>query len=506
MEVTMFSASSSPPSSVHYELPVPVEESSMGEPTIEDQPVDGQPPPLTFEVIEGASKRGQEKLFDSRGHSYCVKRRRNEITYWHCSVRGKSNHCPASVIQHPEGFTIGVEHNHTGEVGLPETAKLTAAIKRKATDDLFRPASAIINELLLQGMETAAAMPTLARPEHLARAANRCRQSKRPQDPVDLDFTMDESNIPEGFLRADIETCGKRHLIFATEEQLTLLSKAKRWYVDGTFKLCCPPFTQLFTINAFVRQDDHAKQVPLLFVLMSSKRKHDYKKVLKKVLRMLPTTPSVEQVTADFESAVWGAFRKVLPEVQLLGCAFHWNQALWRKVQELGLQTAYMRDRATNGYIRRLMAIPFLPHETIAATFDNLKPEAITEPLQQLVSYIEENWIRSTIWPPKCWSVFMQSIRTNNDIEGWHHGLNRRAAGRCGLPLYMFVALLHKEARLVSLQICLVSERKLKRMQRSTYQEVQRWLFELWEAFNKKEKSLRQLLKGCANINRPVMH
>ena len=209
MEVTMFSASSRPPSSVHYELPVPVEESSMGETTIEDQPVDGQPPPLTFEVIEGASKRGQEKLFDSHGHSYCVKRRRNEITYWHCSVRGKSNHCPASVIQRPEGFTVGVEHNHTGEVGLPETAKLTAAIKRKATDDLFRPASAIVDEVLLQGMETAAAMPTLARPEHLARAANRCRQSKRPQDPVDLDFTMDESNIPEGFLRADIETRGR---------------------------------------------------------------------------------------------------------------------------------------------------------------------------------------------------------------------------------------------------------------------------------------------------------
>ena len=45
-----------------------------------------------------------------------------------------------------------------------------------------------------------------------------------------------------------------------------------------------------------------------------------------------------------------------------------------------------------------------------------------------------------------------------------------------------------------------------KRMQRSTCHEVQRRLFELWEAFNKKEKSLRQLLKGCANINRAVMH
>ena len=121
----------------------------------------------------------------------------------------------------------------------------TLPIKRKATDDLFRPASATVDEVLLQGMETAAAMPTLARLAHLARAASRCRQSKRPQDPVDLDFNMDESSILEGFLRADIETREKRHLIFATEEQLTLFNKsggkAKRWYVDGIFKLCRPP-------------------------------------------------------------------------------------------------------------------------------------------------------------------------------------------------------------------------------------------------------------------------
>ena len=59
-----------------------------------------------------------------------------------------------------------------------------------------------------------------------------------------------------------------------------------------------------------------------------------------------------------------------------------------------------MRDRATNGYIRGLVALPFLPHDTIAATFDSLKPEAATEPLQQFVSYIEENWIHSTVCPP----------------------------------------------------------------------------------------------------------
>ena len=47
------------------------------------------------------------------------------------------------------------------------------------------------------------------------------------------------------------------------------------------------------------------------------------------------------------------------------------------------------------------MALPFLPFETIAATFDSLKPEAKTEPLQRFVSYIEENWISSTLWLPE---------------------------------------------------------------------------------------------------------
>ena len=107
--------------------------------------------------------------------------------------------------------------------------------------------------------------------------------------------------------------------------------------------------------------------------------------------------------------------------------------------------------------------------------------------------------------PPSAGAYLCSQLEQTMTYEGWHHSLNRRAAGRCGLPLYMFVALLYKEAGLVSVQIHLV-EHKLKRMQRATYCEVQRWLFELWEVFNKKEKSLKQLLKGCANINRPVMH
>ena len=46
----------------------------------------------------------------------------------------------------------------------------------------------------------------------------------------------------------------------------------------------------------------------------------------------------------------------------------------------------------------------------------------------------------------------------NNDVEGWHSGLNKRASGRAQMPLYMLINLLHKEACLVALQIRLVSK------------------------------------------------
>ena len=78
---------------------------------------------------------------------------------------------------------------------------------------------------------------------------------------------------------SDLNVRGRRHLVFETNEQLHHLSRAKTWYIDGTFKLVRHPFTQLLTINAFVRKDDHAKQVPLVFAIESGKKKKDYREV-----------------------------------------------------------------------------------------------------------------------------------------------------------------------------------------------------------------------------------
>ena len=149
------------------------------------------------------------------------------------------------------------------------------------------------------------------------------------------------------------------------------------------------------------------------------------------------------------------------------------------------------------------MALLFLPEDQIPAAFRKLKRKAATRPLQQLAEYVDKTWITNTTWPPASWSVYLRAVRTNNDVEGWHNGLNRRAQGKSQLPFYMLITLLHEESRLTSLQIRLVSERKLCRIQRKTYRQLQSKIFNLWDRYENGEQSVKQLLRACSRLYGP---
>ena len=71
------------------------------------------------------------------------------------------------------------------------------------------------------------------------------------------------------------------------------------------------PFTQLWSIHAFARVDTKIKQLPLLFVMMSGKRRVDYRRILEVVRSELEDNDlpcSVTSVVSDFEAATWRAF------------------------------------------------------------------------------------------------------------------------------------------------------------------------------------------------------
>ncbi|XP_062571222.1 uncharacterized protein LOC134233255 [Saccostrea cucullata] len=114
--------------------------------------------------------------------------------------------------------------------------------------------------------------------------------------------------------------------------------------------------------------------------------------------------------------------------------------------------------------MRKLLALPFLPEEQIPVAFNTLKETVTCERLIQLNSYIERTWSNGDIWTPSSWTVYCMAVRTNNDVEGWHHHINTRAQ-KSSLPFYVLVILLFKETASIPNQLKMISEGKLQRYQ-----------------------------------------
>ena len=114
-------------------------------------------------------------------------------------------------------------------------------------------------------------------------------------------------------------------------------------------------------------------------------------------------------------TAVWQAVRAVFPAADIRGCVFHFAQAVLRKVGNLGLNPTYEKRAGVFLFVRKILGLPFLPPNDIQAAFDALHHNLTNQLLVQLVTYVEQTWMTSTVWPPQNWSVYRQAVRTNND-------------------------------------------------------------------------------------------
>ena len=313
----------------------------------------------------------------------------------------------------------------------------------------------------LEHLPSTAPTDDLPKMDTLFRQANKRHQGSCPSNPTSLDFQLQEDALPDDFLWEDIRVNDRRHLMLFTPLMLMLLTAAKEWYVDTTFKSVGAPFTQMWSIHAFIEQGDSLKQVSLVYVVMSGKSEDDYTVVLCNLVKHFKTTPALRTTVLDFEAAVWNTMRAVFPDVKLRGCSFHWSQALWKHIQDLGLASRYMKQALTHKFLRRLFSLPFLPASAITPTFESIASMPDTaQPLCQLLNYVKNTWISSNIWSPSSWSIYNRLICTNNDVEGWHRRLNTRIH-RHNLPLYQLIQVLHDDASLLPLQAQLVSEGKL---------------------------------------------
>jgi hypothetical protein len=116
-----------------------------------------------------------------------------------------------------------------------------------------------------------------------------------------------------------------------TEALGMLTSDTDTIFLDGTFHICPINFTQVLNIAAHING-----RVTLLFSIPMTSRKDElYIKVMEAVMshdKMRGLT--VKFAYADFESAISLAVKVVLPRARVVGCSFHYSQALIRRLRK----------------------------------------------------------------------------------------------------------------------------------------------------------------------------
>ena len=99
--------------------------------------------------------------------------------------------------------------------------------------------------------------------------------------------------------------------------------------------------------------EDHL--IPLVHILRTKKEQCLYEATFYEIVRLFPSlAPS--HFMMDFERALQNSVGKVFLNVRISGCRFHHNQAIYRKVNKLGLTNLYKENKSFHNWVKKLMA------------------------------------------------------------------------------------------------------------------------------------------------------
>lgn len=181
--------------------------------------------------------------------------------------------------------------------------------------------------------------------------------------------------------------------------------------------------------------------IPVVYALLPDKKEETYRNLFSILKTTVPDfKPSEFHI--DFEKACITGFLNVFPEAEIKGYNFHFNQALWRKTQELGLVVDYRERENIRNHLRMCAALVHLPPENIddgwLAIMEN-SPE--TEKITKFNDYFIEEWLDSR----RYWVCFRNRHRTTNVTEGWHTRLNKKC-GKSHPNIYELLKVLYDDS------------------------------------------------------------
>ncbi|KAI6650563.1 hypothetical protein LOD99_7613 [Oopsacas minuta] len=181
--------------------------------------------------------------------------------------------------------------------------------------------------------------------------------------------------------------------------------------------------TTTFAVNhkATVIVDVGRHAIPAVHCLLTNKDDELYVAVIQKIRELVPQLEP-DCAMSDWEQAARNAVKRVYPGIRVNGCWFHYTQAIWRKTQKYGLASTCRGNLECASFVKKIMAIPFLPAELILPIYNLLQIPTLQQSqmkkLEVFLNYFEKQWL--TKIGPEELSIFNLKYVTNNAAESYH--------------------------------------------------------------------------------------
>lgn len=261
-------------------------------------------------------------------------------------------------------------------------------------------------------------------PKYTALKSTLYRRMKKSLGVRNIQFeTPDKVKVPpvfNDFLVADYEYFNNRILIFGSEYARTKVYDVDHFYLDGTFKSCSKPFTQIYGVHGKITDaGGSTKIIPLFYALLTNKDKKSYE-VLFMLLKSQFKSWKPQKFTLDFEASAIEAIRVSFPKAEIKGCFYHFNRCLWRKAKEISLKTSVERR-----HVALCGGLALIPPQHLNEGWNYiLKWSPCTESILKFNEYFKKQWLDNTLLS-NMWNCEGEEYRTTNHLEGWHAKINR---------------------------------------------------------------------------------
>lgn len=186
---------------------------------------------------------------------------------------------------------------------------------------------------------------------------------------------------------------------------------------------------------------------------MTRKSQAAYSHLFKTIQKSWNLQPAF--ITTDFEKGLRNALKQQYPAAELIGCWFHFSQALLRKAKKIKgfLQFLKTSDNAKKLF-RKFRNLPLIREDKIIIAFTMFQTEAknFGAKFTTFIKYFEEEWIKKV--GPNLFCVFRKLHRTNNLVESYNSHI------RAKIPpsgcFFKFIEFLQKEELIKSKEYLMV--------------------------------------------------